>query len=328
MTPSDASQFRRDGYFIDRGAFSADDLARLRPLAEEIQLQTREELPDGTRYWFGKRGQRLELMEELGLDTAQIEAAQAADGADPAAGKAAWRAAWASVPDTIRGDASWGVNEITRPDMFHPDLVDVLGLPRVLEALDAILDQPRAWGIKMLWTPKVVGYDLGWHRDQMKEELYDFAHTKPARQDHVQFNAALNEDRCFLVVPGSHRRPLTQDEWHAVREEKTAELPNQVVAELDPGDILYMDAHALHRGRSALGEDRLTLHYSCQAQWVDLRPWGDPDHFDWITSDTFLDQLAPSTRPIYERLKTAQRTDDAMAFLKDAARQAGWRPAA
>ncbi len=328
MTTSDVQQFQRDGYFIDRGAFSHDDLEQLRPLAESVQRYARERLPDGTRYWFGNKGQRREMMDRLGLDTAQIDAAQAADGDDPKARKAAFQAAWEGVPDNVRGDATWGVNEITRPEMFHPELVNVLGLPRVREAMDALLDEPRAWGIKMLWTPKVVGYDLGWHRDQMKPELYDYAHTKPARQDHVQFNAALEEDRCFLVVPGSHRRPLSTEEWRALREDATAELTGQVVAELEPGDILYMDAHALHRGRSALGEQRLTLHYSCQAQWVPLRPWGDPEHFDWITSDAFLNQISPTTRPVYERLRTAERTDDAMAYLKQAAQQAGWRPAA
>jgi hypothetical protein len=285
--------FQRDGFYIDRAVFTADELAALRRHAREIQRIAREQLPDGVRYWFG-RGRRSD-----------------------------------DCPREERSRASWGINEITRPSLVRPAIVDVLGHPRVDAIMQALLDQPRAWGLKILWTPKLVGYDLGWHRDQMKAALYDYVHYKPAAQDHVQFNAALNQDRCFLVVPGSHRRPLTAIEWRALREQPNAALPGEVVAELAPGDILYMDAHTLHRGRSAVEEDRLTLHYSAQAQWVPLFPWGRPEDFAFIQSDAFIQQLTPTARPYYERLRTAVRTDEPMGFLKEAARAQGWKqPAA
>ncbi len=218
------------------------------------------------------------------------------------------------------------MNEITRPSLFEPDLVNVFAHARVRHALHALLGpEPRAWGIKVLWTPKVVGYDLHWHRDQVDLPLYDGIHHKPEAQDHVQFNAALNFDDCFLVVPGSHRRPLTEGEWHALRHDKTADLPGQVVAALEPGDILYMDAHTLHRGRSGIEGERLTLHYSAQAQWVPLKEWGTPEDFAWITSDAFLRRIAPEARPLYERLRWAQRTEEAMGFAIAAAEANGWR---
>lgn len=289
-THDDVAQFQRDGYWIDRGVFTTEELARLRTHAARIQQTTRETLPAGTRFWYGNSENR------------------------------------AVIPEDLRPMATWGVNEITRPSLFAPELVDVFAHPRVHLALHALLGpEPRAWGIKILWTPKVVGYDLGWHRDQVDRSLYDWVHYKPAAQDHVQFNAALNADDCFLVVPGSHRRPLTETEWHALREENTAALPGQVVAALEPGDILYMDAHTLHRGRSDVDGDRLTLHYSAQAQWVPLKPWGTPEDFAFLTSDAFLRRLAPETRPLYERLRTARRTDEAMGFLTAEAEKQGWQ---
>lgn len=288
LTADHVQQFLRDGYFIDRGVFSRAELQTLRTRARAIQDYTRRHLPSGTRFWYGNADNRK------------------------------------TTPPELAPQATWGVNEITRREMFDPVLVNVFAHPRVDQAMNALLDQPRAWGIKMLWTPKVVGYNLGWHRDQMKENLYDFAHYKPAKQDHVQFNAALNADDCFLVVPGSHRRPLTETEWSALRTNKTADLPDEVIAALEPGDILYMDAHTLHRGRSSIEGDRLTLHYSCQAQWVPLKPWSPPDEFAFMTSDTFLSQLDPKARVYYERLTTAARTDDAMSFLHIEAAKHGW----
>lgn len=286
--PGDAlAQFKRDGYWIDRGVFSAEELARLREVAGEIQERTRRELPTGTRYWLGARKTDVLSREEKGL-------------------------------------ATWGVNELTRREFFQPELVNVFAHPRVDAVMNALLVEPRAWGIKILWTPKLVGYDLGWHRDQMKAELYDYAQFKPEAQDHVQFNAALETDDCFLVVPGSHRRSLTPEEWHAVREDKTASLPGEVVAELEAGDILYMDAHALHRGRSAVEGRRLTLHYSAQAQWVPLNPWGEEKDFAFVTSEEFLGRLKPAARVYYERLRTAETAGESMAFLKEAAARHGW----
>jgi len=283
-------EFLRDGFWIDRGAFDDADLRRCRVAAERVRAKTRQHLYPGTRFWYG-RGENRDL-----------------------------------IPSAMRAAATWGVNEITRRELFEPDLVNVLGHPRVDAVVRTLLgDEPRAWGIKMLWTPKVVSYDLHWHRDQMKPDFYDWIQYKPAAADHMQFNAALNDDDCFLVMPGSHRRSLTEAEWHAVREDQTAELPGQVRVALRAGDILYMDAHTLHRGRSDISGDRLTLHYSAQAQWVPLTPWGESDDFAWLTAEEFLKQLAPATRSYYERLRTAARSDDMLSFAREGAQAHGWR---
>jgi hypothetical protein len=282
--------FKREGYWIDRGVFQGDVLEDLRLRAGAIQARCRREPMRGIRHWWGRGADAVEESEE------------------------------------DQGRASWGVNEITRPELFDASLVNVFGHSRVRAALEGILGpEPRAWGIKILWTPQLVGYNLGWHRDQMGRDFYDFVHLKPESPDHVQFNAALNEDTCFRLVPGSHRRPLTETEWAAVRSDPTAPLPGEVVATLAPGDILYMDAHALHRGRSALGEDRLTLHYSAQAQWVPLVPWGAPEDFAFITSDAFLQALHPHVKSLYERLRTAERTNRILTFIEERATKHGWK---
>ena len=288
LTSEQVQQFQRDGYLIDRKVFTESELADLRRLALRVKTKAISQEIAGLRYWYsGKRREE--------------------------------------IPVEKRGLATWGVNMITRPPLFEPDLVSVFGHPRVDQALQALVTEPRAWAIKILWTPKIVGYDLHWHRDQVGRDLYDYVHLKPAAQDHVQFNAALHDDACFRVVPGSHRRALTKAEWHAVTEDRTANLPGEVVAELAPGDILYMDAHALHRGSCGVDTDRLTLHYSVQAQRYPLQPWGTPEEWAFITSDEFLNRLIPAARPYYERLRTAETTDDKMSWLKAIARDHGWR---
>ncbi len=291
LTEADVAQFKRDGFFIAREVFNAEELEHYRKLARNIQEKTRQHLYPGTRYWFGDKEERT-------------------------------RAKDTDYPHELRAQASWGINELPRKELFEPDLVNVFGQDNIHQAMHALLDQPRAWGIKMLWSPTYKPYDLGWHRDQLKHDLYDYIHYKPVAQDHVQFNAALNEDHCFLVIPGSHRRTLTEEEWQKVRTNEP--ITGEVVAECKAGDVLFMDAHALHRGRCSTDSDRLTLHYSAQSQWVPLKPWGHEGHFDWLTSDAFIGQLSEKTRPYYERLKTAERTEDAMGFVKQEAVEHGW----
>ncbi len=287
----DTAHFAEQGYLIVRQAFVGAELVRLRELARTVQAKVNKTLPPGTRYWFGKG-------RELPPD--QMSHAQ-------------------------RAAATWGINELPRKELFEPELVNVLGHP-VLDAVTRALlgDKPTAWGIKMLWSPQTVDYNLHWHRDQMPPVLYDYAHVKPAGNDHVQYNAALNEDRSFIVVPGSHRRPLTETEWHAVRHDKTADLPGQVVAELGPGDVVFMDAHALHRGCNKVDSDRLTLHYSARAAFTGVSTWGHEGHFEWITSDAFIEQLTPAAAAYYLNLRDTPRVTNAMQFFHDAALAAGW----
>ncbi len=291
FSPQDAAFFAEQGYLIVRGVFDEDERARLEDLARRVRDQVNQTLPPGTRFWFGPGRQK--PMDDMTL--------------------------------AERAAATWGVNELPRRELLEPELVNVLGHP----ALDAVTrgllgEGPTAWGIKLLWSPRTVDYNLGWHRDQMPPSLYDYAHTKPAGNDHVQYNAALHRDDSFIVVPGSHRRPLTEAEWHAVREDRTAELPGQITAALEPGDVVFMDAHALHRGRNTVDSDRLTLHYSARAGHLPVQPWGHAGHFEWITSAAFIEQLDPVAAGYYRRLGYAPRTEHAMSFLYETARAAGW----
>lgn len=285
-------QFKRDGYFIARGVFDDAELKRLRELAVRVKEKACQNFYVGTRYWY--------------------------PGGDVN-----------TLPPEQRALATWGVDEITRRELFEPELVNVFAHPKINQAMHALLgDAPRAWGIKILWTPKLANYDLQWHRDFGDKSLYDYVMYKPQAQDHVQFNAALYADSNFIVIPGSHRRALTEQEWQAVNDQTTDDLPGQVTAELQAGDIVYMDAHALHRGRSDINSERLTLHYSAQAQWVPLKEWGQQypgETFQWLLSDAFVDQLAPAAQPYYWRLRTAERTDDALIHIRQSAQAHGWQ---
>ena len=286
--PEAQDAFTRNGYLVLRAAFLGQELNRLRIEAQQLREQVLAQNVSGIRYWWGDKSQK--QAKNLG------EQAQ-----------------W-----------SWGVNEVTRQSLFRPALIDVLGHAAIDQVLNGLLQEPRAWGLKVLWAPQRSHYQLGWHQD-LAGCAGALAAWKPSANDHVQFNLALNDDASFMLIPGSHRRTLAPDVQSAIANDRTVELPSQLRVHLAAGDVVFMDAHAWHRGECPPGAARLSLHYSCQAQWVPLAPWGRAEDFAWICSQAFRDALSPRTRPYYERLSSAVREVDQLGWLKRAALQAGYR---
>lgn len=283
-----AAAFHRDGILVLRQVFHGAELADLRRRAQVVKDQAMAAGVGGMRFWY--RG--------------SVHADELPVGAE-------------------RMPYSWGVNEITRPALFDPVLISTLGHPRLDPVLNALLDRPRAWGLKMLWAPQASAYDLHWHRD-IDGHLDPVVPYKPDANDHLQFNAALEPDDSFIAVPGSHRRRMSAEEQQRISADQRCFLPGEVRVALDPGDIVVMDAHAIHRGQAQQGAPRLSLHYSCQAQWVPLKPWGESEHFQWIVSDRFIDQLSPAARPYYLRLREATRTETQHGWMIEHARRQGF----
>lgn len=96
-------------------------------------------------------------------------------------------------------------------------------------------------------------FSLTWHRDDVRPDLSpeaeaaDLAAKSPAgKQLHAQYNIALTPDDSLVVIPGSHRRPRTEDERNA--DPRAEHLPGQVVVRLKPGDAVFYDSNILHRG--------------------------------------------------------------------------------
>ncbi|MCC5789822.1 MAG: phytanoyl-CoA dioxygenase family protein, partial [Opitutales bacterium] len=153
---------------------------------------------------------------------------------------------------------TWGCGDVFTPELYEEALANYLARPDLLDGIKALLRTTdlRFWGGHALWSPDRIPYNLHWHRDGTPD-LYD----PSGRATHVQFNTALGPDSSFLAIPGSHRRALTTAETEAVTKRTTDVLPGEVVAHCEPGDVVFMNAWTLHRGRSPAGGGRRTLHF-------------------------------------------------------------------
>ncbi|KAK7531397.1 uncharacterized protein J3D65DRAFT_671202 [Phyllosticta citribraziliensis] len=189
---------------------------------------------------------------------------------------------WPSTPPDD-GAGIWGVQHLLHPDLPGHDAyatayfdAGVTAVARALLSSDddesnQITDDDL---VMELWNllVGVMGrdFELRWHRDDVPATLratdearalgLDAHGNKRATPAHAQWNLALYDDESLVVVPGSHRRPRTDEERAA--DPFAPELPAMRHVRLGPGDVVFYDNNILHRGVYRKGVERATLHGS------------------------------------------------------------------
>lgn len=181
------------------------------------------------------------------------------------------------------GDNIWGVQHLLHPEMKDRDTFaqvyfsdEVLSVVKELVGLkdDPAGDDKLVMELfNLLVSPaENTDFELRWHRDDIRpdvtkeQEAQQLEEKSPRGQQlHAQYNIALFDDASLIVVPGSHRRVMTETERDATPYEPS--LPDQLVVELHAGDAVFYDSNILHRGiykgietKESLG--RMTLHGS------------------------------------------------------------------
>jgi len=165
----------------------------------------------------------------------------------------------------------------SRIDLLHPAMVGhhEAGL---LDCLcdDAILGLSQQLGhgplIGTSYYLNIDTPDMYWHQDlnflpktlPADFDLATFCGEIPFSQ--IQWNVALTDDHCLMIVPDSHRRPLTDDEDVVRRQTDDRsiyhdDMPGGTMVELGPGDAVVYNNNLLHAVRNPQRRYRRTLHW-------------------------------------------------------------------
>lgn len=165
----------------------------------------------------------------------------------------------------------WGISGLLHPDLgelalpFHDlyasdKLLDVAG-----DILQAHKEELSMELFNMLINP-LTDFELEWHRDYIKPEVSPEQEAVQLLSDPyagTQFNLPLTEDKCLIVVPGSHNRVRTEEERRKTTDSsKKGFITNQIVVELSPGDVVFYNSNILHRAAYSSQTPRITLHGS------------------------------------------------------------------
>jgi ectoine hydroxylase-related dioxygenase (phytanoyl-CoA dioxygenase family) len=190
----------------------------------------------------------------------------------------------------------WGCDFLLHPDLYEPAFTDYLNNEKLLSSLSSILGNDlRISGLKAIWSPVSIDYDLKWHRDGAKH-IYSNDGTQPF----IQFNTALYRDESFRLIPGSHRRPLTEQE-DAECGTSVALLPGELICILEPGDAMFMHAAVLHRGKAPASTKRRTLHYIIARSDFHVGTKRLFQFKGWYETLRLDEKLAPTAKKLFER---------------------------
>lgn len=111
-------------------------------------------------------------------------------------------------------------------------------------------------------NPSKTPFSLAWHRDAIPPETLKDREIEllKAPRFGTQWNTALYDDECLIVVPGSHCRPRTEEERKVTIEDPRAPISGELVVKLKAGDTVFYDNNILHRAVYPVKPVRVTLH--------------------------------------------------------------------
>ncbi|MBT5874741.1 MAG: hypothetical protein HOH43_15090 [Candidatus Latescibacteria bacterium] len=215
---------------------------------------------------------------------------------------------WPHKRDAGDGDI-WGVGHLLHPDVCETVFAEYIASSMVIDVVADLLsvsgapeDTPLQLElVNMLVNPATTDHQIGWHRDlvSVEQSSQDELTALLGARHGIQWNAALYEDACLQIVPGSHRRASTQTERATVQHRPMEALQDQLVVRLDPGQGVYYNANLLHRGVYPRATVRRTLH-ACMGTMEgsesreDLYRW-----LSWMTDASFGETLPERLRPLH-----------------------------
>ena len=200
-------------------------------------------------------------------------------------------------------DDIWGVNNIFHPSIREQALVDALAQPQILDVIEALIGERLKYHLcTLLVSSEQKPYHINWHRDASPDGEVPLETLLNRLRSHVQLNGALYDDETLYIVPGSHRRELTDAERAVLQQTPKAAMPNQLVVELKAGDIVFYNSSLLHKGYNLDGSKRQTLHYAVLTAPPENVPPNpkSPISQEWLNKPAFLDSLSDRLKPLFD----------------------------
>ena len=196
----------------------------------------------------------------------------------------------------------WGIRGVVSPQHGEPSFADYLGTSELcsyIRGFTLCAEGEVGLGSVTLFTnPLDAPFSIGWHRDSSSpggtltygksdydeateraawaQERWEERHTSAPKSPEicggVQFQVALLDSDAFEIVPGSHRRWRSEQEFECLSSyrgiakpgglTKFSPLPGMLAVPLKAGQTMFWDGDLIHRGRMKPDVERLTLHCS------------------------------------------------------------------
>ncbi|KAF4583944.1 hypothetical protein EYR40_002442 [Pleurotus pulmonarius] len=211
---------------------------------------------------------------------------------------------------------SWGVQHVMHPDLGEPAFAkwycsDAL-IKVVTQLLACDIDNLQMELFNLLINPISHSFALRWHRDDVSEKASEQEEQQALAIWHHGVSegtpAALYEDRCLYIVPGSHKQPRTPEQRSLsssqVPPENPLDMPGAIQVTLHPGETVFYNSNILHCATYDSKAPRATLH-ACMGdcRGGSTRARNILQHgLEWMTGTAFCDSLDARGKAMLSRL--------------------------
>lgn len=196
--------------------------------------------------------------------------------------------------------------QFLQPGKAIPGIQDIVCNEGVLDVCRGLLgERIIVDGASLFYGDAGVDYRQGWHRDvlQVPDDQVDQNWFSPDyHYNYVQMNMPLTTDGCLWIVPGSHRRQLNAEERAIFgNTEKMAPIDAPELSDgrqivLQPGEAVFYNNYAVHRGYGGVLKDRrITIHLGFHsAEHAPTLHFGVLNHTEYTLE--YLASLQPCVR--------------------------------
>ncbi len=173
---------------------------------------------------------------------------------------------------------------ITGSEYLEPDdrvkLFNFISCKKMMAIVDAVIkNNPAFMNTQLFFNPINPELKDFWHRDCQYDHDIDVQKVVIHETQVVHLRVPLFDELGMELVPGTHKRWDSEEEFN-VRQEEKGRLSNEALSsgkkiELAAGDLLVFSADMIHRG--LYGMDRLALDVLVFDSAGDFSDYIDPD---------------------------------------------------
>lgn len=146
-------------------------------------------------------------------------------------------------------------------------LFDFIAHTTLISKVEAYIAPAAFLNTQLFFDPYNADQKNYWHRDiQYHMDLEQQKNTIETGAEMFHFRVPLIKEKGIQVIPGSHKRWDTQEQFEVRMEQNSRhshdDLKGQKTIEVDRGDLLIFSAKMLHRGLYGGGRFALDILYS------------------------------------------------------------------
>ena len=199
---------------------------------------------------------------------------------------------------------------LNAPEFGEPVFAEYYGCRALLDYVHGQIGTGiRIGPMAMFTNPENEPFNMRWHRDDGlvmdRGEEEEMEYLRQPRRG-CRWEMAMVDDIALSLIPRSHLRFRTGEEYAAMRDSIHERLPGDLVVDLRAGQTIFWNGDCLHRSASRPDRERLTISASFQV-FDSNEEKSEPGRFAFMLNPGARAFLPESIHLYYDRWASLQK---------------------